>query len=126
MTAPFQLDTSGAVAAHMWRPLTGRKQYVRWCDLSPFCQGYTAAILEAANAPFHKLARATLARIIADCEGVLTKFKPERPDAELGGCFWVGRNKGTHRPGEFERAGFPPLTVTLGDDGLIYLREAGQ
>jgi hypothetical protein len=121
----FQLDTSGFVEDLN----EGREPWV-WEDLSPFCQGYTAAILEAANAPFHKLAPATLQRIMADCEA--WQASPcATGGAFAGKSFWDGRQAPWHSKGARDGsrywdtiADFPPLTVTPGDDGLIYLREA--
>jgi len=67
-----QLDTSGCVRAMPHAPYAPcgaqSANWYCWSDLTPFAQGYTAPILEAVNAPFHRLAPATLARIIEDCE----------------------------------------------------------
>ncbi len=60
---------------------------------------------------FRHLAPATLSRIIGDCEG------HGGSTAEDGRRFYALRQMGDW--GE----AFPPLTVTLGEDGLIYLRE---
>lgn len=89
--------------------------------MNPFATGYAEAIraslpAEHRDAPF---APATLSRIIADCER-FTELHGEWPLAEHGRGFWNGRSSGKHAPD------FPPITVTLGDDGLIHLSEAGQ
>lgn len=121
----FQLDTSGGVPmpsdAFVGYTLT------RWSDLSPFCQGYIEAMLREhcklyPHTGFSDLAPATLARIIADCAG-LQKLTPPN----WGESFAAGELAWKCRAGGWVgfRDDFPPLLVTLGDDGLIYLG-AGQ
>lgn len=134
----FQLDTSGEVRAHEhW---CEGDEVIRWSDLSPFCQEYVEAMLAYFRAGlltqtvgfdhpdiiafgekvralgFRHLAPATLARIIEDCEGLQRLFPGD--SAKHGGWLWSERNKRRWTD-------FPPLLVTLGDDGLIYLG-AGQ
>jgi hypothetical protein len=110
----FKLDTSGVVPEQLARQMHD----MRWIDLSPFEQGYTAPILEAVGAPFHKLAPETLAQIIKDCGERWPQVPHLRGDdskRDEGRAFWHFRNQGII-------ADFPPLTPTLADDGLIYLR----
>lgn len=73
----FTLDTSGAVI------MPNTEEPVRWEDLSPFAQGYIAAMFEALRVPgpdgpepllypaFSDLAPEALAAILRHCEGVL-------------------------------------------------------
>ncbi len=75
-----------------------------------------------ARAAFHMLAPATLSRINGDCE----RFQGSRhfnntAEGALwlrGSNTWAWRNEGRYPD-------FPPLTVSLGEDGLIYLRARG-
>lgn len=116
----FTLDTSGVVpACGSSRPRTPYWPERRWTDLSPFAQGYTAPILEAVGAPFHKLAPETLELILKDCEQQATVYTDRKPDRLDGQIFWDGRKNHVLRP-----YGFPPLTVTLSDDGKVRLRSA--
>lgn len=116
MTA-FQLDTSGTVNAHLWRPLQGRRQYLVWSNLDPFTQGYVEALFSddatqgaimdehgRVRHGFADLAPETLARIIVDCAafqalpamddqtGVFADEHNERDRADAGHDFWLTRN----------------------------------
>ena len=113
----FTLDTSGTV--HFGVPFAKRHgllTFYRWSDLSPFVQGTVEAVLRSIGVDrYDALAPETLARIIADCEsntrGMVEIFS-DAAHRHAGGHFWTMRQKG--------RAGrFPPLTVTLGDDGKV-------
>jgi hypothetical protein len=148
----FQLDTSGRVPCNDARqPCICHA--ATWDRLLPFHQGYTEAALrdlaqQVAKLPqgrvlgfrkwpahltvdqkrfqleyeatcFRNLAPATLWRIIADCTEFLTK-------TEGSFVHSAGDGRSFHRlrqQGLYTHIGFPPLTVNLGDDGLIYLRE---
>lgn len=120
MKDTFTLDTSGVV--YPMEPRVNVRgcaaNAVVWSDLSPFAQGYTAPILEAVGAPFHKLAPATLAAILKDCEDHVSGWRgaPIEWNARQGGLFWSQRRRGLHYR-------FPPQVPTLGEDGLVYLRE---
>lgn len=91
----------------------------------PDCDGQGKADLGS----FSDLAPATLARIIGDCERRLSHY-PSHATPNLfigrttdcvprqnGARFWQGRQAGRCK-------NFTPLTPYLGEDGLIYLREA--
>lgn len=133
----FQLDTSGVVRAHEhWAE---GDEVVRWTDLTPFAQGYVEAMFAGLfdtaaslgewvahialsegvqrEPRFSDLAPATLARIVEDCERWSASSSRQDPDARSGRDFWAIRQ----RPNPY---GFPPLTLHLADDGLIYLRAA--
>lgn len=127
---------------------------IHWPDLSLFEQGYVeamfASLREATNARLRKLANisgksaqksymAALSRAIRHDAAAFSDFAPEtlaaiRKDCaarrlELvpsmgsrrrnGADFWKQRQ---HTNTAFRR--FPPLTVTLGDDGKVYARAA--
>ena len=117
----FQLDTSGYV--HCDDP--ARVHMITWSDLTPFCQGYIEAMFAGGSwdlGRFSDLAPATLQRIIGDCEAALAdRLCAFTNHPESGAMFWRERQanqlNGMHPH-------FPPLTPYLGDDGLIYLREA--
>ncbi len=121
----FKLDTSGAIIPLNLHGEQAPHLAAIWEDLDPFVQGYVEALLRPAYEPgvfidafhFTDLAHETLARIKEDCER-FTVLYGEWPLPEHGRGFWIGRQKDKHSP-EFE-----PLTLYLGDDGLIYLRDA--
>lgn len=132
----FTLDSAGTVAieATFEDFASGLGDEVAFTDLTPFAQGYIEALLSEpetarawwlrhsgpfgipAAAPFRDLAPETLARIIADCEGVDTVRMRSRmgfkPGAEGGRAFLQTRQAG-------KWAAFPPLTVKLGNDGKL-------
>jgi hypothetical protein len=121
VSSGLKLDTSGEVRSTGADFEAGAPTHRRWSSLSPFEQGYTAPILEAVGAPFHKLAPETLALIMKDCGEWVRMFEK---DAVFGGIaekpsegsgFWSLRQRD-------RLSNFPPLTITLADDGLIYLR----
>ena len=66
---------------------------------------------------FSDLAPETLARIVEDCATRMAE-RPRLGSEKDGEHFWRARQRGTWE------ATFPPLTVYLGDDGKVYLREA--
>jgi len=125
----LQLDTSGVVGSFLRDTIVP----TAWSDLTPFAQGYVEAMF-AANYPalheaawqrlilppahvrvgFSDLAPATLSRIIADCAGPRI-FQSDDSERATGRSLWKRRQSGS--------SPFPPLTVTLGDDGLIYFRD---
>jgi hypothetical protein len=119
------LDTSGAVAL----PHAAHGQTfcsTLWSDLTPFQQGYVEALFASyqnavhgdANAGlrFSDLAPEALALIQKDCERVCDLAGTDGGSPVVGAAFWRNRQGGT--------ASFPPLTVTLGDDGKVHLRAA--
>lgn len=92
---------------------------------TPFVGGYIAAIRashpEIGNAPFSP---ETLARIREDCEAhekayPLTAHDPRRHSR--GFNFWRNRQAGM-----WTKSGWPPLTLFLGGDGKVYLRDAAE
>lgn len=124
----FQLDTSGAVDG----PEGDLEDFYRWNDLTPFTQGYVEAALRAYSdrlttglgEPLHvgysDLAPETLARIIEDCTTFLewnrlagTRCFVADGMTARGRSWWGERNRGLDAPR------WPPLTLTLGDDGKV-------
>jgi hypothetical protein len=89
-----------------------------WSDLTPFAQGYVEALLRSVGIErFDALASEALARIIADCEAIQKDYglPAGDPRHHARGCwFWKNRQVSM-----WEKEGFPPLTVTLGDDGKV-------
>jgi hypothetical protein len=131
MSATVKLDTSGAV----FTPTSPKHvRGTRWSDLDPFTQGYVEAMF-ASGRPlialrgatqnpfrppaFRDLAPSALARIMKDCAEVIAAVptSPMPNTAANGQIFWQLR-----QVGQFNL--WPPLTVYLGGDGLIYLRDA--
>lgn len=128
-TVGFSLDTSGSV-------LVPSEHYVdedlpiTWSDLSPFQQGYTAAMFAELVAPmpkplalvprFSDLHPSALERIIGDCEryedGARAAGLWSR-NAYHGALLWKVRQCGT-----FPR--FPPQRVSLSDAGQVELEDA--
>ena len=121
------LDTTGFVwgwvAAHGKRKGYAGPNRIGWSDLSPFQKGYIEAMFSSAVAPqtmwpcrFQDLAPETLVRILSECkersESLGSPFKTEW----LGQNFWECRQRNEFEGGSYD---FPPLTVTLGDDGKI-------
>lgn len=120
----FQLDTSGVVPFE-----GGTLGLISWEGVGQrgglFTQGYVEALLDAAadqfglvvinahhketNPAFSDLARETLARIIEDCARAQAQGHGD------GAWFWEYRQEANEAP----KAGFPPLTLYLGDDGLV-------
>lgn len=128
----FTLDTSGAVDLAPPGPLLrpGCIQTL-WPDLSPFEQGYVEAMFaiprdgwkwqagKLVSPGFADLAPETLAAIRKDCALYIREYA--RSGAVASGTdLWRVRQEGRLGPA------FRPLTVTLGDDGRVYLREAGR
>lgn len=117
----YTLDTSGAVyvqSAH----ITDRNSKVakRWSDLSPFAQGYIEALFAERfqfGVAFSDLAPETLSRIIAACgrcESGLRALGIQNVHVWSGYNVWL-----LQQAGSLAEHGFPPLTVTLGDDGKV-------
>lgn len=125
----FKIDTSGYVGGSKLH-LSGR---IYWSDLSPFQQGAVEAALSGGASNFHPgsdgwrawsfsdLAPAALQRIMADCESreAKTQFCDWRDQEFAGREFWLLRQS-------FNLEGFPPLTISLAEDGLIHLSEVGE
>lgn len=137
----FTLDTSGAVVGPS-RDESGPEWVKLWPDLSPFAQGYIEAmpwedlndkefehrcntVGQGAEYPelgFRDLASETLAAILRDCAAWLAKY-PAGPeyanDAVNDGAYlWKDRQNGL-----YVEDAFPPLTLYLGDNGKVYLKE---
>ncbi len=98
--------------------------------MTPFADGYIAAA-RASLPPEHRdapLAPATLAAMLKDCEAMTSPPHVFRYDKETGMKNWHMRQEGWpfYSGGPSLREQFPPLTLYLADDGLIYQREAGQ
>lgn len=139
----FVLDTSGFVIDPM-KPETNRRHAIWWADLSLFEQGYIEAllrsfvvddpdILEAAErtgvspyAGFSDLAPSTLEAIRKDCAEHQAATKAvlgvAQSDAEAGRAFWNFRQSLLPQPS----LAFPPLHITLHDDGKVYLQPKGE
>lgn len=136
----FTLDTSGAVASTVRFGLP-----YAWSDLDAFAQGYVEALFASAcprcrgagefiqtwhagnlherlrdhgsgfgwfrcDLGFSSLSPEALAMILADCAA----YQASRPSGQVGAVFWLYRDEG-------ELSDFPPLTVSLGDDGKVRL-----
>ncbi len=138
MQTTFTLDTSGGI-----RTCDGDSR-VYWRDLSPFMQGYIEAMFASeratdvtkadwlpdaeavgasgacalpCDAGFSDLAPETLARIIADCEAILgLEWLSYQNTIHDGRMLWEEHQK---RDLAKYNDRFPPLTVTLGDDGKV-------
>jgi len=94
--------------------------------MTPFATGYIEAIRKSLPPEYHEapLAPATLSRIIEDCErwSEVASYRWQLIDPrDVAASLWREQ-----QAGNWAHMGFTPLTVTLGDDGLIYFREAGQ
>lgn len=139
MTA-FQLDTSGEV---FWPSPEGHS--LDWSDIAKLphgllAQGYIEAgfasmdrdfmgeprfrapwldvpgVTAWLNVGFRDLAPATLAAMLKDCEARLSQASPPYPNTrEEGARTWEKR-----QAGKLKLHGFPPVTLSIGDDGLIY------
>lgn len=132
----FQLDTSGSVLLTL--PPNDVFKHVFWTDLDPFTQGYVEALLRDIRWPdpaegfgpsssvvrFSDLAPATLARIMEIVAAHNARYKVAikgSPEAQrlAGAGLWRGLQAGS-----LQSWGFRPQTPYLGDDGLIYLKDA--
>lgn len=83
---------------------------------SPFVAGYTTAIrAELGVGNEVQLAPEALEAILKDCAAFRRQYVLPWYD---GAEFWGERQSGHYSPF------FPPLTVSLGDDGRIHLSEA--
>lgn len=132
----FTLDTSGLVC---FDGDEFTSHCMGWPDLDAFTQGYIEALFASQPQPgwftltsygpvgrryddlvqkgFSDLSPDTLARIIADCARLT--------DGDTTLTVSNGRAAWGLRNGDWGRVhGFPPLTVTLGDDGKIHTPEA--
>lgn len=120
----FQFDTTGMIDTHPDEE-QDRGHLISWPALTPFTQGYVEALFEQAFGDyrdcgwpvpsFSDMAPETFARIIADCEQAQTHRQHQAgfTSAEQHGrFFWADRQRDC-------QAGFPPLTVYLGDDGKV-------
>lgn len=129
----FELDTSGVVAfSHEMATRNGWRIHTRWTDLDPFTQGYIEALFVGSfrdgthavlpshmqgdsvrmwRVGFSDLSPEALALILRDCEAYRRQYVLPWYD---GAEFWRGRQSG-EIPARF----FPPLSVTLGDDGKV-------
>jgi hypothetical protein len=116
----FTLDTSGAVK--LPRTFPGERVHViAWPDLDPFTQGFMLAASEAVAWQTGKVIRfrdwstEALAMILADCAAA-TSWQWTLLSAQMmGASFWQNRQRGDYGPL------YPPLTVSLGDDGKVRL-----
>lgn len=92
--------------------------------LDSFTRGYIAALLGTMASG--RLAPETLAQIMEDC----AEFRSPKVGAAdwfvfdrlTGGDFW--RDRQGRQLTRYSSRRFPPLTPYLGNDGLIYLKEA--
>lgn len=129
MADTFTLDTSGRVAG----TFEGLAVWYEFDDLHAFTQGYVgtglsewhAALLARAISrrctvvlpQFRHLAPATLAEMMADCARARTTPPGMINSTTDGRIFWKQRQDGMW-------SAFPPVTLYLGDDSLIYQRVA--
>lgn len=129
----FQLDTSGVVTVTRFDPINcvSYPEAYYWETLDPFTRGYIEALPWASLVQgdegdglywvpcFSDLAPETLARIVQDCSDFqnFTAGLGFKTGAVEGKRFWNGRQTGLP-PGPWGTA-FPPLTVTLADDGRV-------
>lgn len=130
----FTLDTSGSVDTTERAGDMFINRAWRWSDLDAFTQGYVEAALaeldrdEACwidgvghvSPKFSDLAPEAVALIRRDCAAhekayPLTAHDPRRHGR--GRNFWRNRQAGM-----WTSSGWPVLTVSLGDDGRVYLR----
>ena len=133
----FTLDTSGSVLKTVSARPFGTAREWRWSDLTPFAQGYVEAMfadwaerlneqrialgLPLRRVAYRDLAPETLARIIADCEQALAdKLCGYMNYSETGAMFWKER-QADQLNGMEPR--FPPLTVSLNDQGKVVFGE---
>lgn len=130
----FTLDTSGEVrvpSAH------GGTIPFRWGGFTLFAQGYGRAMAQAlyesliaegmseadalAAVAFRNWHPSTLALMLQDCEAQVKGFAfvgiPD-PGADVGREFWRMRQLACAGPC------YPPLTLSLNDEGRVCLREA--
>ncbi|MBU0801396.1 MAG: hypothetical protein KKA05_10415 [Alphaproteobacteria bacterium] len=125
-----QLDTSGTVLGVFDRELMKRDGCWTWDGMNNFMQGYISAALLAEtglsgvplwqNKAFSDFAPQALKLADENC----TRFQrltPGANDQDMGAMFWNDQ-----QAGRWERVCFPPIAVYVGEDGLIYFREAGQ
>ncbi|MBP7704158.1 MAG: hypothetical protein KA105_02595 [Caulobacter sp.] len=128
----FELDTSGSVSYRVH----GLMQTKIWSDLTPFAQGYVEAMFadEATQDAlmdengrvrfgFRHLAGDTLKRIVEDCEALRGVGRNSRVNGYA--CFQRRQEQAPCGPFEEVWTGFPPVTVFLSDEGLIFLKEVG-
>lgn len=131
----FKIDTSGAVR---FDSNDGRPTYLRFEDMTDFTQGVVEAALRgllsvlfgpdgegysddqlSSMVAYRLLAPATLAQIMADCDRWSSEYGgPDLNEAFDGQMFW-----GTRNMGEWSDVGFPPVALSLAEDGLIHLSE---
>lgn len=104
----FVLDTSGFVEGP---PAGIRTKRIYWKDLpNDFVRGYTAKVLEEADAAFHQLAGETLATILRDCEAL---YKAWPGVLRLDGAdAWKLRQAG-------QLDDFPSQHPTIDDEGKV-------
>lgn len=132
----FQLDTSGFVVMPKLHASSPPITTIRWSDLTPFMQGYVEAGVEDIEWPdpaegfgpsspvvgFDWFAPATLSAMMSDCaEEVARWASPHLATGHNGGEFWEARQTGTFTGA---RAHLQPITLYLGEDGLIHHRVA--
>lgn len=129
-----QFDTAGEVICPMDGGGWPRNEPIRWSDLAPFQQGYVEAMLTGdyrfnpaitihIGQPkerllgFSDIAPETIQRIIEDCTNVLEiidSYVDEDIQRNSGRGFWNARSNGNWTARQW-----PPLTLTLGEDGKV-------
>ena len=145
--ADFTLDTSGVVLMPRGQHWDG----VNWSDLDPFTQGYGEAAarelyerlisdicegeparlahaerVAAEAVAFRNWSPEALALILRDCAAVRKQFSGVRLTAKHGPEFFASRQNGFRVGadvfhGSTLKADFPPLTVSLSDEGKVVL-----
>lgn len=134
----FTLDMPGYVQIEA--PYTLEVIRLRFRDLSPFEQGYVEAMkndrrmlsyfddarmLDWHDWAFSDLAPETLSVIRRDCAALVSPPYVFASGAEAGRFCWEWRQRGWRNTsgGPTLRETFPPLTIYLGDDGLVCFKE---
>lgn len=134
-------DTSG-VALAVRPDGSGHMDGWLWEHLTPFQQGYVEALFStlryAPKTPlpdppslgwrsfaFSSLSPEALAMILGDCEAFCSAFGRDTRILPQGQAFWTQRQDGGWAN---QSPSFPPLRVSLSDDGKIHLQpeEAGR
>jgi hypothetical protein len=132
----FTLDTSGVVEHWRDNKLGVKVGPTYWSDLDAFTQGYVEALfaslprnaihglpiamgtadVEGHFVGFSDLSREALAMILADCAAFRDQIAWRlNLTQEVGAKIWRARQADKWSPT------FPPLTVSLGDDGKVRL-----
>lgn len=140
-------DTSGGVGPMpgWYKPVPTSNRFIFWEDLSPFAQGYVEALWRAfcddendrrsemrghvnrsipaeKDYGFSDLAPEALDMILRDCEALAAAVSSpsynNRNSRIMGEGCWEARQK---REPAYAARGFPPLRISLNEDGKVAL-----